>query len=342
MKWLQLSAVLSAAALSTMAFSASPARAQDVQNWTLGDVDSPAHWGPTAARKFSEAVDKATSGRVKITVYPVESLFKGKDSLDAVSKNLTQMYRVGGLHTAGEERILELLDLPFFVPADYDFRNKLWDALIPMYRDLMKKRFGVYVADMIQAEPRMVYTKASFKDLAELKGRKIRTAGPSETEFTRSIGMVPATIMPSEIYTALQQGVIDGNWVADAPHFYNKGYEVTKYIYDVGSGGFTFYVMVNQGALDKLGDADRKAVMAELAVYSKDLRAGSRDGYVNGRTWLKEKGMEVVPLASEDKATMQKAADAIVEKWQKQLDPDQRKLYDLARKMIDEYKAMKK
>jgi TRAP-type C4-dicarboxylate transport system substrate-binding protein len=328
--------------LSAVVFSASAPQAQEVHNWTLGDVDSPAHWGPTAARKFAESVDKATSGRVKITIYPVESLFKGKDSLDAVSKNLAQMYRVGGLHTAGEERVLELLDLPFFVPADYAFRNKLWDALIPLYRDLMKERFGIYVADMIQAEPRMVYTKNSFKTLDDLKGRKIRTAGPSETEFTRAIGMVPATIMPSEIYTALQQGVIDGNWVADAPHFYNKGYEVTKYIYDVGSGGFTFYVMVNQEALDKLSEADRKVVMAELATYSKDLRKGSEDGYVNGRTWLKEKGMSVVPLSAEDEATMQKAADAIVEKWQAQLDPTQRKLYDLAKKMINEYKSAKK
>ena len=338
MKWFQLPAAI----LSTIVFAASFAQAQEVHNWTLGDVDSPAHWGPTAARKFAESVDKATSGRVKITVYPVESLFKGKDSLDAVSKNLTQMYRVGGLHTAGEERILELLDLPFFVPADYDFRNKVWDALTPMYRDLMQKRFGVYIADIIQAEPRMIYTKADFKTLADLKGRKIRTAGPSETEFTRAIGMVPATIMPSEIYTALQQGVIDGNWVADAPHFYNKGYEVTKYIYDIGSGGFTFYVMVNQGALDALTAADRKAVMAELAVYSKDLRAGSRDGYVNGRKWLVEKGMSVVPLAAGDRATMQKAGDEILNKWQKQLDPEQRKLFDVAKKMVDEYKAAHK
>ena len=338
MKWLRLPAV----ALAMIVLAAPPARAQGVQNWTLGDVDSPAHWGPTAARKFAQDVEKATAGRVKITVYPVESLFKGKDGLDAVSKNLTQMYRVGGLHTAGEERVLELLDLPFFVPNDYDFRNKLWDRLTPMYRELLKKRFGVYVADMHQAEPRMIYTKESFKSLADLKGRKIRTAGPSETEFTRAIGMVPATIMPSEIYTGLQQGVIDGNWVADAPHFFNKGYEVTKYIYDVGSGGFTFYVMVNQKALDELSPADRKAVTSELAGYSKDLRAGSRDGYVNGRKWLLEKGMQAVPVSAQDRATMQKAADRIRDAWQKQLDPEQRKLYDVAKKMIDEYRGSRK
>src|SRR5690606_36397708 len=147
------------------------------------------------------------------------------------------------------------------------------------------------------------------------------------------------TINPSEIYTALQQGVIDGNWVADAPHFYNKGFEVTDYIYDVGSGGFTFYVMVNQEALGALDEAECEAANAELAVYAKDLRAGSRDGYVNGREWLIEEGMSVVPLSAEDRVTMQKAADEIVEKWQEQLDPEQREIYEAAKKMIDEYKA---
>ena len=108
-------------------------------NWTLGDVDSASHWGPKAAQQLSEAVDKATGGKLKITVYPTESLFKGKDSLDAVSKNLVQIYRVAGFHVAGEAQILELMDLPLFVPWDYDFRVKLWDAVTPAYRDYLQE-----------------------------------------------------------------------------------------------------------------------------------------------------------------------------------------------------------
>jgi TRAP-type C4-dicarboxylate transport system substrate-binding protein len=341
MKRLGVLSSIIASALAAALLTGSPLYAQD-SNWTLGDVDAPSHWGPTAGNKFSEAVDAATEGRLKITVYPAESLFKGKDSLDAVSEGLTQMYRVAGVHVAGEEQILELLDLPMFLAADYDFRNKVWDALTPMYRDLLSERYGIYLAGILQAEPRMIYTKEPIENLADLAGRKLRSAGPVETQFTTAIGIVPVAVAPSEIYTALQQGLIDGNWVADAPHFFNKGFEVTKYIYDIGSGGAGFFVLVNENELNALSEEDRAALMDALPGYVADLREGSRNGAVNGRQWLIDEGMTVVEVSDEDRATMQKAAAGIVEEWRGRLDPESLEIFEKAKAMVDEYNAAAK
>ena len=180
--------LLAATALIATLLTVPGVQAQAPAAWTLGDVDSASHWGPKAAQQLSEAVDKATGGKLKITVYPTESLFKGKDSLDAVSKNLAQIYRVAGFHVAGEAQLLELMDLPLFVPWDYEFRVKVWDAVTPLYRDYLKKKYGIYLAGILQAEPRMIYTKTAIKSLADLKGKKIRSAGPTETEFTRALG----------------------------------------------------------------------------------------------------------------------------------------------------------
>jgi TRAP-type C4-dicarboxylate transport system substrate-binding protein len=321
---------------------ATGALGQGTVNWTLGDVDSASHWGPKSAQQLSEAVANASKGHLKITVYPTESLFKGKDSLDAVSKNLTQMYRVAGFHVSGEEQILELMDLPLFVPWDYDFRVKLWDALTPMYQELLKKRYKVHLAGILQAEPRMIYSKAPIKSLADLKGKKIRSAGPVETEFTRAIGIVPVAIAPSEIYTGLQQGLIDGNWVADAPHFFNKGYEVTKHIFDIGSAGASFYVLVNEQALEGLSAEDRKALTDALPAYVAALRKGTHEGAINGRQWLLKEGMTAVPVPPEDRATMQAAAAKIVENWQKRLDPEAHKIFAKAKEMIDAHKTAQK
>ncbi|MBE0626466.1 MAG: TRAP transporter substrate-binding protein [Burkholderiales bacterium] len=323
-------------------FAAPAAMAQATVNWTLGDVDSPSHWGPKSAQGFAENVAKASGNHLKITVYPTESLYKGKDSLDAVSRNLTQIYRVAGFHVAGEAQILELMDLPLFVPWDYDFRVKLWDALTPLYRDFFKKKYNIYLAGILQAEPRMIYSKASVKSLADLKGKKIRSAGPVETEFTRALGMVPVGVPPSEIYTGLQQGLLDGNWVADAPHYYNKGYEVTKYIFDVGSAGAGFFVLVNQKALDALSAGERKAVMDALPGYLAALRSGTKDGAINGRQLLLKEGMTAVPVPAADRKSMQKLGVEIVDKWQKRLDPESHKIYAKAKEMIDAYNAAKK
>ena len=327
------------AALTLGALAVAPAAS--AANWTLGDVDSASHWGPKSAQMLSETVAKTTDGKFKIAVYPTESLFKGKDSLDAVSNNLAQIYRVAGFHVAGEARILELMDLPLFVPADYDFRVKLWDTLTPLYRDFFKKKYGVYLAGILQAEPRMIYSKDAVKSLADLKGRKIRAAGPVESEFTRVIGMTPVSVAPSEIYTGLQQGLLDGNWVADAPHFYNKGFEVTKYIFDIGSAGAGFFVLINEDALEGLTGAERKALTDALPAYVSALRAGTKDGAINGRQWLVKEGMTAVPVPEADRKTMQAAAVKIVDSWQKRLDPESHKIYAKAKEMIDQYKAGK-
>jgi len=320
---------------------AAPATGSAATNWTLGDVDAPSHWGPTSARAFVENVDKATNGDLKITVYPTESLFKGSDSLDAVADNLSQMYRIMGFHVAGVDRIFELLDLPLFVPLDFDFRVKLWDALTPLYREYLQKKYGVYLAGILAAEPRMIYTKESMNNLGDLKGRKIRSAGPTESEFTNKIGMAALSIAPSEIYTALQQGIIDGNWVADAPHFYNKGYEVTNFIYDVGSAGAGTFVVVSEEALKDLSDKDRKALMDAFPQYIDALRAGSKDGTINGRKWLMEKGMKVVEVTDADRERMRDVATKIVDEWQKKLTPETHNIYAKAKEMIDAYNAGK-
>jgi TRAP-type C4-dicarboxylate transport system substrate-binding protein len=324
-----------------MGIAVTPASAQTI-NWQIGDVDSASHWGPQNSQKLAESLDKATNGRLKLTVYPTESLFKGKDALDAVSKNLAQIYRIPGLHVAGQEQIMEVMDLPLFVPWDFEFRVKLWDALTPLFRERLQKKYNVLLTGILQAEPRMIYTKAKFASLKDLKGRKIRCAGPVETEFTRAIGMVPVTVAPSEIYSALQQGLIDGNWVADAPHFYNKGYEVTKFIYDVGTAGSGFFVLMSEKALQDLPADVRKIVLDSQPAYVKGLRDGSHNGTVKGREWLLKEGMTAVPVSDADRAEMKKAAQVIIDKWVARLDPEARPIYERAKAIVDEYNAKKR
>ena len=151
-----------------------------------------------------------------------------------------------------KRRSLELMDLPLFVPWDYDFRVKVWDArhaAVPrLPQEEVRRLSRRHPAGRAAHDLRQGRDQGSRRS----KGRKIRSAGPTETEFTRALGMTPVSVAPSEIYTGLQQGLLDGNWVADAPHFFNKGYEVTKFIFDVGSAGAGFFVMVNEKALEAL------------------------------------------------------------------------------------------
>ena len=75
---------------------------------------------------------------------------------------------------------MELMDLPLFVPGDTAFRIKLWDALRPLYADLLKKQVQRHLYDVMQLNPRRLYTKTPVETLADIKGLKIRAIGPAD------------------------------------------------------------------------------------------------------------------------------------------------------------------
>jgi TRAP-type C4-dicarboxylate transport system substrate-binding protein len=276
-----------------------------------------------------------------MNIYPGGSSgIKGADILGAVSDNLVQHAMMWGSHVAGEEKIMELFDLPLFVPKDHEFRVKLWKALEPDFRAMLKDRYNVYLWRIGQESPRMIYTKKPVKTLADMKGMKIRAMGPVETAFTQAIGAQPVPVAWTETYTALQQGMVDGNWVADLPQFDAKLYEVTNYIVDIGNAGAGNMSITSIKALDSLPGDYRQKLLSHQDEYFKCNADGSYAGTSKGRELLTTKGgMKVAAISAKDRAFMIAQAKPIVDAWQKDLDAESRRIFEKAKAMIDEHNA---
>lgn len=330
--------MLVAAALT---LSIGAAAAQTV-TWQDHKVNPKGFWLTANEFTFAENLAKATDGKFKINVFPGGSAgFQGVEALDAVSENLLQVAEVWGGHVAGQEKVMELLDLPQFVPGDFEFRKKLWEALYPPFADYLGKRYNVVVLDYMQIQPRRLFSKAPIKSLADLKGLKIRAIGPADANFTQVLGAEATTTNWGELYVALQQGLVDGHWAADGAHAAMKFYEVTKYIYDTQNAGPSFFLMVNRKAFDALPADLRKAFLDGVA----DLKRMNRESYPNtegkARQTLLAQGMQVTAVAEADQAQLRKVSGPIVEKWANELKPEARKIYDIARAMIDAHYAGK-
>ena len=236
------------AAIAAFAF-AGAVQAQ-VINWQDHKINPAGFWLTANEVAFVKKVEDATGGKLKINVFPAgASGFKDKEVLDAVSENLLQMAEVWGGHVAGQEQIMELMDLPLFVPGDTAFRFKLWDTLRPLYADLLKRKYKVYLYDVGQLNPRRLYTKSPVVTLADIKGLKIRAIGPADAGWVRSLGAEATTTNWGELYTALQQKVVDGHMAAYGAHLAMKFDEVTQYIYETANAGPTFFILVNEDAL---------------------------------------------------------------------------------------------
>lgn len=322
-----------------IAAAATPAAAQTV-NWQVHNLTGKSHWAVQCNQWLSEEMEKATGGRFKLNVYlSGSSGIKGADILDATADNLVQHAVMWGSHVAGQEQVMELFDLPLFVPWDYELRVKLWEALEPDFRELLKNRYNVHLWHITMAEPRMIYTKEPVRSLADLEGMKIRAMGPVETAFTREIGAQAVPVAWSEVYTALQQGMVDGNWVADLPHYDSKLHEVTRYIFDIGNAGAGNMAISSIEALEALPADLRSALMARQAEYKKCFQEGTLRGTTEGRRLLEQEGMQAFEVPEKDRQLMREVAEPIIAQWVTRLDPESRQIYEKAKRILDEHRA---
>ncbi|MBI3993451.1 MAG: TRAP transporter substrate-binding protein [Candidatus Lambdaproteobacteria bacterium] len=307
--------------------------------WADGHVTGTGYWTAGNAVKLTEDVTKATNGALKVTVFPGSTLSTGADAMNNVTANVMQMAGVWGSHVAGQEQIMELFDLPMFVPWDFEFRTKLWDAMYPDFAEMLHKKHGIWLMTMLQVEPRMIYTKRPIKSLDELKGVKIRSMGPVETSFTRALGATPVPVEAAEIYTALQQGLVDGNWFPDSAQYAFKFHEVTRYIFDLNNAGAGYFVMVSEKALDGLPANVRQEFMGLRDLHSKRLRESSLDGTKKGRSLLEGTGMKANVVPAADRKRIMSMSSPIVEEWAARLPADTRPIYLKAKRLVDEYNA---
>jgi TRAP-type C4-dicarboxylate transport system substrate-binding protein len=312
-------------------------------NWQVGHVLPAAHWTVDQQIKMAAKWSEATKGRLKLNILPSESSgVKGPDMLSAAGENLLQMSDAYGSNVAGQERVLELFDLPFFVPFDVDFRARLWAALFDDFAQLLDRKHGVWLLGYNQLEPRQLYTKKPVRSTADFRGLKIRAIGPVDSDFTRSLGAAATTTNFGELYTTIQQGTNDGTWVADSGALAMKFYEVAPYMYETNNAGPTVFTVISKKAIAALPDDVRNYVMSQREEYAKD-RLNRLKGAVSAlRQILLKQGVKVTDVGPADEAKMLELANPVIEKWAANLPAANRPLYEKAKKIIADYKAAKK
>jgi len=184
-----------------------------------------------AAALFKKRAEERTKGRVRVDVYPNSMLFKDKEELEALQIGSVQMLApVPGKFGPAGIKEFEVFDLPYMFPNEAGLHRVTRG---PLGASLLKK-----------LEPRgflgLSYWDAGFRILSanrpvhvpdDAKGLKIRISSSKVNQaIFKSIGAIPQTMAFSEVYQALQTGVVDG---ADGnmPNLYTqKQFEVQKHV----------------------------------------------------------------------------------------------------------------
>jgi len=319
---MKLSSLLTAAALA--AAVSLPAQAQT--KWDLPAAYPAANFHSVNLQQFADDVDKATGGKLKITVHAGASLFKAPEIKRAVQGGQAQVGEILLVNFQNEWQPFGADGLPFLADS-YESAMKLWQAQKPLLDKKLAEQ-GMSVLFAVAWPPQGVYTKKPINSAADLKGVKWRAYSPATSRIAELVGAQPVTVQAAEFAQALATGVVESTMTSGATGVDSKLYEHLKYYYDTQAWLPKNAVIVNKAAFNALDKATQDAVLKAAADAEARGWAASRKVNTETLDKLKANGMQVLPPSPQLKADLQKIGQTMLGEWLDKAGPEGRALVD--------------
>jgi len=198
------------------------------------------------ALKFKELAEKYTNGKVKVEVYPNSQLFKDKEEIEALQLGSVQMLAPSTAKFAPlGAKEFEALDLPWLFKDDATY-DKAMKGAVGKY--LFKKLESKGITGLAYWDNgfHMVSANRPLLNPADFQGIKMRISGSKIADrYFRDVGAIPQIMAFSEVYQALQTGVVDGCENTPSNYLTQKFHEVQKHITVSYHAHLQYAVIVN-------------------------------------------------------------------------------------------------
>ena len=223
-----------------------------------------------AAEFFKKRAEELTQGKVKVEVYPNSQLYKDKEEMEALQLGAVQML-APSLAKFGPLGVkeFEVFDLPFIF-NDYDDLHKVTKG--PAGKALLDKLAPKGILGLAYWDNgfKSFSANSPMKTPADLKGKKFRIQNSKVLEEQmRTIKAIPQMLAFSEVYQALQTGVVDGTENPISNFYTQKMHEVQKYMTITDHGYLGYAVIVNKKFWDGL-PADIRTQLETALVEATD------------------------------------------------------------------------
>jgi len=281
--------------------------------WDLPAAYPATNFHSVNMNQFAADVDKATGGKLKITVHPNASLFKAPEIKRAVQGGQAQMGEILLVNFANEWQPFGVDGLPFLATSYADAR-KLYAAQKPLLQKKLAEQ-GMMLLYAVAWPPQGLYSKKPINSVADLKGSKWRPYSPATARIAELVGAQPVTVQAAELSQALATGVVETNMTSGATGVDSKFYEHLKFYYDVQAWIPKNAVIVNKRAFDALDKPTQDAILKAGA--DAEARGWTASEKVNTDTLavLRANGMQVQPPSAQLRADLQKVGEAMLKEW---------------------------
>lgn len=265
------------------------------------------------AEKFKELAEKYTGGKVKVEIYPNSTLYKDKEELEALQLGSVQMLapsnsKFGPLGI----REFEVFDLPYILP-DLKTLRKVTEG--PLGERLLKLLDSKGITGLAYWDNGFKQMSANKKLItpADYQGVKFRIQSSRvlQAQF-KALGSLPQVMAFSEVYQALQTGVVDGQENTWSNIYTQKMHEVQKYITETNHGYIGYVVIVNKKFWDGLPADIRDPLTKAMKEATDFSNAQSQKENDDALAEIKKSGKsEILKLTADQNEAMRKAMEPV-------------------------------
>lgn len=308
-----------------MAFSA---HAQT--KWDLASAYPVSNFHTENIQQFANDVEKATGGKLKITVHANASLFKAPEIKRAVQGGQAQAGEILLANFENENPLYGLDGVPFLATS-YQQAQKLYKASRKPLEDLLAKQ-GMMLMYTVPWQPQGIYSKKTIEAAADMRGVKWRAYSPATGKIAELVGAQPVTVQASELSQALATGVVDTFMTSGSTGYDSKVYEQIKNFYDTQAWLPKNAIIVNKKAFDALDKATQDAILkaaADAETRGWTMSSVKNDWYM---TALKEKGMKVMKPSDKMSEDFKQIGNVMLSDWLKKTGPEGQAIIDAYRK----------
>ena len=233
------------------------------------------------AEKFKELAELYTDGKVKVEVYPNSQLYKDKEELEALQLGSVQML-APSLAKFGPLGIpdFEAFDLPYIFDG-YDQLRKVTDGEVGKAMLAKLEDKGIRGLAFWDNGFKVMSANSPLLTPDDFLGLKMRIQSSKILEAQmEALGAVPQVMAFSEVYQALQTGVVDGTENPPSNMYTQKMHEVQKHATISRHGYLGYAVIVNKAFWDGLPEdvrANLDKAMTEATVYANGIAAEEND-----------------------------------------------------------------
>lgn len=197
----------------------------------LGHDQSDGHPYDLGVKQFAEALEKGSKGTIVVKIYPAAQLGNSPEQIEGLNLGTLDIALSAFSHVTGFVKELDLFGAPFLFETDAHFGNVFDGEIGTILDNACKEKYDIRLLSTFTSGYRMLFNgKKPIHSIDDFKGLKIRVMGGEANSLTWAVfGAIPAPMPYSEVYSALQAGVIDGAENEAVSVMMNKFYEPAPY-----------------------------------------------------------------------------------------------------------------